>query len=455
MNARDRGRAATRPRRRVTLARLLPLALAAVVPVTVAALALASPADEALRRGDWAAAIPLIRTEEARAPQNAAVMRKHGIALLGQGDASGAVGKLRAARERAPRDRATLYFLGRAAEAAGDEALALDAYRGLLALGGGRLTPIRARVDSLARLRAREMARAAIASERRLRIDSIPANSITVPDFAVAAGDSLAPLSRGLATVMITDLSKVPQLRVVERARLGVLLDELALASSGPSARGVAGAGAVAPNTAPRIGKLLGARRFAQGSLVPVGRSDVQLGASLIEVADGTVKAAGEPVAGPLSHVLELERTLLYQVLDTLRVPVDDALKRRIGPPPTRSFAAFVAFSRGLDLEARGLTDDARREFANALRLDPDFQLARDRSDALAADPGAGAALQSAMLTLATAPAGTDDRLLRGAAMAGFDGADVGDDRGTPANSRLSPAQRVGFRSIPITVRFP
>jgi hypothetical protein len=150
-----------------------------------------------------------------------------------------------------------------------------------------------------------------------------------------------------------------------------------------------------------------------------------------------------------------MERTLLYQALDTLKIPVDAALRRRIGPPPTRSFPAFLAFSRGLDLEARGLTDEARREYARALRLDPHFALAQDRADALAADGSAGAALESAMFAAALSDGGGDDRLLRGAAMAGIDGGPDAGERGAVADSRMSAAQRVGFRDIPITVRFP
>ena len=53
---------------------------------------------------------------------------------------------------------------------------------------------------------------------------------VTVLYFDNQTGDeTMAPLGKGLADMMITDLSALPQIRVVEREKLEALLRELAL----------------------------------------------------------------------------------------------------------------------------------------------------------------------------------------------------------------------------------
>ncbi len=438
------------PRRALTCCHLV---LVLVMVATSARPGAASTADRALRRRDWSAAVPLLEAEAARSPRSAGIQRKLGVALYGRGSMSSAVLHLEQARRAAPHDRVTLYFLGRAADAVGNDTLALAAYRALLARSG-RMPAIRARVDSLAMRRAAEIAREALRRERRLRVADIPTNTISVPEFAVPlAGDSLAILARGLSVFMLTDLEKVPQLDVLERERLGELQAEIERGEHRPATRGIAGAGAITREYAPRTGLLLGARRFAQGYVLARKDDQVQIGVSLIDVVTGAERAAGRPQEGPLPRVVEFDRALVYQVLDTLQIRVDDALRRRLGPVPT--YPAFLAYCRGLDFESRGLLDDARREYDAALKADPSFELAADRADALSADATGAASLETTMFAAALADALPDDRLMRGAAMAGMDGGADPRDLGSPADSRLSPAERVGFRDFSITVKFP
>ena len=71
---------------------------------------------------------------------------------------------------------------------------------------------------------------------------------------------TLRPLERGLAAIVVTDLSRVRRLRLVERERLQVLLDELQLAASGR----------VDPASGARSGRLIGAGQVVQGQFAEV-----------------------------------------------------------------------------------------------------------------------------------------------------------------------------------------
>src|SRR5437763_15158886 len=74
--------------------------------------------------------------------------------------------------------------------------------------------------------------------------------TVTVLYFEVhAESDSLAPLGKGLADMITTDLSALPGVQLVERQRLEAVLQELALQQSVY----------FDPATAQRIGKQLGA----------------------------------------------------------------------------------------------------------------------------------------------------------------------------------------------------
>ena len=66
------------------------------------------------------------------------------------------------------------------------------------------------------------------------------------------AASEMAPLAKGFAEFTAIDLAKVKSLRVIDRLKIDMILDELQLSASG----------AVDPSTAPRMGKLLGSKHL-------------------------------------------------------------------------------------------------------------------------------------------------------------------------------------------------
>ena len=414
--------------------------------------AAASP-EALLRAHRTDEAVAALRAAETRNPRDVRVKRELGVALLESGDASGALAKLREARELSPRDRLTLFHLGRAAERAGLPADAAEAYRACASLRGRPIPALEARIRELTQESMRAQVGAAVRAERLVPVDSIPSNTVAVPEFSMSGmPDSLAPLRRGLALIMTTDLSHVPQLRVVERERLNVLSAELARTEHTvelPNAPAAQRSTAVTEGTAQRDARFLGTRYFAQGGLAGRGADRLQLDAGLYDVRDSRLQSTGAPVAGRVRDVLGLEKQLVLQVLDSLHVRLSPAERSRIATPPTRSFDAFLAFSRGLDFEDRGMLPQATAAYQRAVHLDPGFGWAANRGAVLSATSADQAALDQAMSAEVLQPEGLGDRLLCSGAEVGLRGGPLAHDPTTTPEA----ARRIG--SVTISVGAP
>jgi TolB-like protein len=216
---------------------------------------------------------------------------------------------------------------------------------------------------------AEAFARNAIATEQSLTADSIPASTLGVPPLEVTTRDStLEPLGYGLADLLMTDLARAQQLRIVDRLRLEALLRELRLASTG----------SVDTASAPRVGKLVRARRLVIGSLheMPGGRLGID--ARIADVATGEVRTAVSASAS-LDDILRAEKELAFQILAQLGVNLSPAERAAIEQRQTQNLAALIAYSRGVRYEIEGKFDEAAAEFRSAVRLDPTFRQAGTR----------------------------------------------------------------------------
>jgi TolB-like protein len=244
----------------------------------------------------------------------------------------------------------------------------------------------RLRDARLARLRADVAATLTDEAARNAR--PAPDNSIAVLEFAIGGADTaLAPLGKGVAAMIAGDLVQLGRFTVVEREKLALLLDEVRLGQS---------AGAVDPASAPRAGRLLGARTLVQGS-VGGGASGVSLDAGLTESATGKAVGTGADAGGPLEKLFALEKEVVVELVEGLGVTLTPEERESIGQPPTRDIEAFLAWSRGLGYEDAGDPVRARASYQEAVDRDPGFRVARDH---LASVSGSPAGLERAEATL-------------------------------------------------------
>lgn len=311
------------------------------------------------------------RLEQARAadPKSAAVQRSLGVAYYKANRYDDARAALTLATGLDPRDGVAALYLGLSDEAKEDYAGAQKAYEAYLAVGKTRNTKnqVKDRLEALKLKRIQADARAALARESQLATVAGPPNTVAVMPFVFSGADtSLRPIERGFAELVTTDLTRVSRLTVLERERIQALLDEMKLQQANAATEGV------------RAGKILQVGKMVGGSIDQQGTT---LQTSAI-VTDMQTSAIGTPARDSRSvdDLFTMEKNIVLGVIQNLGVVLTTAERNAIEQRPTRSLAAFLAYSRGLELADQGRYDDASRQFENAVRIDPSFGSAQQKS---------------------------------------------------------------------------
>ena len=357
-----------------------------------------------------AGAIARLEAKRAAHPDAARTLRALGIAYYEAGRYAEARATLARARELSPGDGVTALYLGLSAERTGDLRTARDAYESYVR--HGRTSRVRRQLrDRLAALARKELeveAKQAVAQESAIGASTGSPTTVAVLPLDFNGSDStLAPLGRGVADLIVTDLSRSSRLTVVERDRLAALLDELARSRSG----------AVDSATAVRSGRLARAGRMVRGSITQLAANSLRADAAVVDV--GTAKV-GAPLGTDfaLDAVFDAEKRIVFGALADMGITLTPAERAAIEQRPTKSLAAFLAYSRGLAAEDAGRYDEARRLFEDAGRIDPAFGAARAGA-ARAQATAAGSSTTPA--TIESSLAGTSEGAIVAAAMSGTD----------------------------------
>jgi TolB-like protein len=194
-----------------------------------------------------------------------------------------------------------------------------------------------------------------------------PQNSVAVTSFAnTSTKKDLDPLQKGLAEMMITDLSQVSRLKVIERVQMQALVDEMALGQTG----------LLEEKNTDRLGKLLSAEKVVSGSYSSDDKGNLTLSGSLSFSATQGVTSVG-PVSGKLSDLFKLEKDLVFKTVREMGIVPTESEKKKIEVIPTENVLAFLAFSKGLDAEDRGDFSAAAAGYSDAVKLDPGFSKAQ------------------------------------------------------------------------------
>jgi tetratricopeptide (TPR) repeat protein len=316
-------------------------------------------------------AIARLERERSSNPQSEPVLRSLGIVYYKNGRLKDARAALDQAIKSSPHDGTAALYLGLTAEGQNDFAAARTAYATYVEYG--RTSRVRraleSRLAALQRRQLQEAARAEVRDEQRLaQVPGTPNVVAVLPLTFSGADTSLKPLERGFAELLTTDLARSARLTVVERMRIQAVLDELKLQ----------GAGATDSASNVRAGKILQAGRLVEGAIVQQG-PQLRVDAAVIDVP--TTRIAGSTNDDrALDQLLTLEKNIALGLFQQLGVTLTTAERNAIEQRPTRSLAAFLAYSRGLLLEDEGQFESANTFFQNALRLDPVFGAAQNKS---------------------------------------------------------------------------
>jgi tetratricopeptide (TPR) repeat protein len=274
---------------------------------------------------------------------------------------------------------------------------------------------IRKYLTLLIREDAVEYAKQAVANEAALLQGPVADNTVAVTTFKNLGSENLGSLGKGMAAMLIHDLSQVPDLQVVERVKLQALLQEMNLGTSG----------LVDQKTAPKVGKLLKSKHLTTGSLADLEKENMQIVSVLVDAEQiGSIDT--QEAQGALKKFYDLEKEIACEIIKDLGRDCNK-MPGAFGKIHTKSLAALTSYSVGLDYLDQEKYDEAREEFQKAIDEDPDFDLARE---AIILTPLSGMLLMSTANMISTlsasgASSATIGTASAGAAVAGGGGVGV------------------------------
>jgi len=320
-------------------------------------------------------------------PANASALLDLGVIYFQTRDYTTAEEYLKKAFVEKPLDSKTAFYLGMTLEFQNKIELALLFHE--KHKEAPRLSPYRrlmaGRYHRLINDLARQEIRALLQQEQQLSEARMSPQAVAVfPLRYLGQDQKFAPLGKGLSEMLITDLGKVGQLKLLERIRLQTLLDEMALAKSDFFDQ----------STAPRFGKLLGAGRIIGGSFNVTGKEQLQADVVSWDVINRNFPVAATE-SGVLKNIFRLEKSLAFSIIAGLGIELTPEEQEKIQFIPTQNLQAFLAYSRGLEKEDAGDFKAAAGFYQQALKLDPNFGAATAKAEATEGLSAAGGSKES------------------------------------------------------------
>jgi len=174
-------------------------------------------------------------------------------------------------------------------------------------------------------------------------------------------------LRKGLADMIVTDLTAWEGVTVVERERLEAVLTELRLQQTK----------AFDKAKRQKIGQLLGAQYVLYGTMNLAGTT-LALDAQLVEVQTGAVRVAARATGGA-DKVFDIEQSLVTKITAAIDAKLKNpAIRRTVAPPSMKS---LLDYSKAIDLADKGKLAEAHAAMRLVVSSAPTFLLARDRRE--------------------------------------------------------------------------
>ncbi len=181
---------------------------------------------------------------------------------------------------------------------------------------------------------------------------------------SIADKANLDPLNKGMADMLITEMSQIEAFKVVERQRLQDLLSEMSLGQSG----------VIDEATSQKVGKLLGAQNLLLGSFMNMFGGKMRVDVRIVEVETGvTLKAVEE--TGKVDDLFPMIKKLTDKVAKYFKVQLTKQDKERLDGRSGGNLQETLLYSRGLDyedagrkLQSDGDLDGARQMYKKALQ---------------------------------------------------------------------------------------
>ena len=199
--------------------------------------------------------------------------------------------------------------------------------------------------------------------------------TLAVTDFDNhSQNPSLDGFRLGFRDMLVTDLSRISAIKVLERGRLKDLLEEHDLTKT-PF---------IDPQAAVRLGKGLSANHILTGSYVIAG-DDIRVDVRLVSVETGEVVLA-DAITGKKSDVFPLQQALSSKVLSGLDIKPSEEEQAALNVPQTNDFNSFRLYSDARLAQLQGHREEAKKRFEEALQFDSKFSLAAHELNRLESD---------------------------------------------------------------------
>jgi TolB-like protein len=333
-------------------------------------------AEAELARKNYDAAIADFQEYLIKNPGAHEARGRLGVAYLAKGDTDKAIGTFRKVLEQVPGDPQASLHLGMALLKTGDRTAAMTVWRGYRNPEQPIVSrEIKRQLTLLEMLEGRELAKKALVEEKKLQTVKAMPGALAVTPFVDLPPDvSLRSIQKGLAAMIMTDLSAIKALQVVERLRIQALIDEMKLGQSG----------LVDEKTAPRFGRLAGVEHLVAGTMAstaPLLRVSTSIASTLKKDVVGSFGVEGEMV-----KFFALEKEIVSQIVKTLKLSPTPAEKDALDRYHTKNLKAFICYGQGLDTLDGGNWKKARDFFTCAVVEDPQFDLAIEAIDSCPAD---------------------------------------------------------------------
>ena len=198
----------------------------------------------------------------------------------------------------------------------------------------------------------------------------VNAKTIAISYFDNSSGDAkYNALSKGIADMLITDLSKIKGVTIVEREKLEKLIQEIKLGQSKY----------FDPTTAQKLGKGLGAQNILTGSFYILDNT-IRMDARLIDVQTGGIVFA-EQVSGNKNNFFALHQQLANLLAKKLNIPYSPDLSGLYKASDEVTLTEVVNFSNALELQDEGMNGEAKQLLEKTIKTNPKFHFAQNKLD--------------------------------------------------------------------------
>jgi len=176
-------------------------------------------------------------------------------------------------------------------------------------------------------------------------------------------------LRRGIAGMLLSELSQNPSMRLVDREQIQKLLDE----------QGLAAAERVDAQTAAKIGKLVGARYMIAGTFIDL-YGDFRIDARIIDVETSEIVKVvrSDPKLSDRKQMFKIIQSVADRITEGTKLPPLPAAKAQAARARNVPTEALALYSRALLYQDRGDKKKAVEYYSAAIKAFPEYTEAQE-----------------------------------------------------------------------------